>query len=200
MEPMEVLRYPDEVLRKPCRELSKDELGCGELNGRRISDLVAHMILTMLAKDGVGLAAPQIGIPVRLFVARLTSGENSLALLNPVIKDRSGLQSGFEGCLSLPGVSASVERADQVIIEGINPMGEYQMHTFDGIEARIVQHEVDHLDGVVFLQRTSDEEYRKLMKNIRSIMHPPIPPPTRKPSWANPKKRRSTTHRMGSSF
>lgn len=170
MDPMKVLLYPDEVLRSPCRELTKDELGLGQLDGTRLDDLADRMVQTMLSNGGVGLAAPQVGLPVRMFVAKVEFQNKPLALLNPVIKEREGKEAGFEGCLSLPGLSASVERSAKVVVMGTSPKGEFQAHEFNGFEARVVEHEMDHLDGVVFIQRLSEEDYSRLMRNVRTIL------------------------------
>jgi peptide deformylase len=197
MDPLKIVLYPDDILCKPCRELTQDELGSGQVNGRRIDELVDHMAMTMVAKGGVGLAAPQVGIPLRMFVCHTsTSPGKPFAIVNPVIKEVSGNVVDFEGCLSLPGISAKIERGELVVVSGNSPKGEYQVHTFQKFDARVVQHEMDHLDGVVFLQRMAEDEYLKLMRNVRAISSPPkIDPPSPKGTTRNlwssgPRKKR----------
>lgn len=192
---MKVVIYPEDILCKACRELTQDEVGSGQVDGTRIDELSERMAFTMASKGGVGLAAPQVGLPIRLFVCQTSSAGKLLCLVNPVIRERDGKVQDFEGCLSLPGLSASVERSKTIVVEGISPRGEFQRHAFSDFEARVVQHEVDHLDGVVFIQHLSDGDYAKLMRNVRNISSPPkpaMPSPrgTIRNIWSSPKKKR----------
>ncbi|MDQ3812320.1 MAG: peptide deformylase, partial [Armatimonadota bacterium] len=120
--------------------------------------LVADMIETMLAADGAGLAAPQVGVSKRIFVFR--RGEDIHALINPkIIKREGGRKIGDEGCLSIPGVQAKVERAVRVTVVGRNEKGklvEYECEDGDehGRAATCVQHELDHLDGILYVHKT----------------------------------------------
>lgn len=171
MSDLKLVLYPDPVLCSPCRELTQEELGSGMLDEWRIPDLADEMFRMMIENNGVGLASPQVGLPVRMFVAKIkTAIDTPLALVNPVVKGVEGETSGMEGCLSLPGVTSEVKRSEKITLEGLSPKGEFQLHELVGMEARIVQHEVDHLDGIVFIQRVQDKEYRELMLNLSKIL------------------------------
>ncbi|GBC97868.1 Peptide deformylase [bacterium HR17] len=119
--------------------------------------LIDDLLETMEAHEGVGLAAPQVGVPHRIFVARW-EGE-TFALINPEIEWRSPeTVAGMEGCLSIPGVQGKVNRHRQIRVRGLNPQGKPVVVEPEGWLARIFQHEIDHLDGVLILDRT-DELY-----------------------------------------
>lgn len=116
-----------------------------------IRRLVADMAVTMRYAQGVGLAAPQIGVPLRVLVA--DTGRGLLALVNPRLLRRSGAQVAVEGCLSIPGVVAPVRRALHVTVDGTLVTGQRVGLRATGYVARILQHEIDHLNGVLFLDR-----------------------------------------------
>jgi peptide deformylase len=122
--------------------------------------LIKDMIETMLAADGAGLAAPQVGVGKRIFVFR--RGEEIHTLVNPKIIRRDGRKIGDEGCLSIPGVQAKVERAARVTITGRNEKGKtISLDCEDGDEqgraATCVQHELDHLDGILYVEKAEPE-------------------------------------------
>jgi peptide deformylase len=122
--------------------------------------LIEDMIETMLAADGAGLAAPQVGVGKRIFVFR--RGEEIHTLVNPKIIRRDGRKIGDEGCLSIPGVQAKVERAARVTITGRNEKGKtISLDCEDGDEqgraATCVQHELDHLDGILYVEKAEPE-------------------------------------------
>jgi peptide deformylase len=112
-----------------------------------LSDVLADMLELMLAHEGIGLAAPQVGITQRLFVAEIHG--RSMCLVNPVIVARCGSDRMTEGCLSLPGVYVDVQRDGQIEVQGFDAQGRKQRHCVEGLWARVVQHEIDHLDGVL---------------------------------------------------
>ncbi|KPJ69005.1 peptide deformylase [candidate division WOR-1 bacterium DG_54_3] len=141
-----ILRFPNPLLRKKCKAVGKVTSG--------IIRLIEDMIETMQAAPGVGLAAPQIGELVRVIVADI--GEGPIALINPKILEKSGKQTFTEGCLCLPGVEAPVERASQVLVRGVDRVGKKVKIEARGLLATIFQHEVDHLDGLVFIDRVKD--------------------------------------------
>jgi peptide deformylase len=119
------------------------------------AELVAMMEVIMHAANGVGLAAPQLGILQRLFV--YDSGDGFHAVINPKILQRKGTQVGTEGCLSLPGLYGDVERADEVVIKGVDQFGKPVRIRADGMTARVIQHENDHLDGILFIDIADPE-------------------------------------------
>lgn len=129
----------------------------------RIQNLAADMHETLADAVGVGLAAPQIGVSERLVAVRVPAnyleegqGEITLTLVNPEIVTSSGEQYGPEGCLSLPGIVASLPRAERVTVRWLDLDGNRQRITATGEYARIFQHEIDHLDGILFLDRVTD--------------------------------------------
>jgi peptide deformylase len=151
-----IVAYGDAVLRQPTDNIPLDYPG--------LAELIDDMFETMYAASGVGLAAPQIGLPIRLFVMDTTemSARNpqetealkgfKLALINPKIIDETGDEWGFEeGCLSIPGIRETVSRKPNITIQYQTLEGETRTETYDGLRARVMQHEHDHLEGVLFV-------------------------------------------------
>jgi len=160
MAVLKVRRYGDPVLRRraaPVETVTND-----------IRRLIADLIDTMYDEVGIGLAAPQVGIPLRLIVVGDDGGREARALINPVITEQSGQATGEEGCLSLPGIFALVTRAEWVHVEARDPEGKPLTIDARGLRARVLQHEIDHLDGVLFIDRldpvTRDRLKRKIKK------------------------------------
>lgn len=116
-----------------------------------VADLVAQMEMIMRAANGVGLAAPQLGILQRLFVYDV--GDGFHAIVNPKVLSRKGEQLGVEGCLSLPGLQGDVLRANEVVVKGVDQWGKPVRVRGEGLTARVMQHEIDHLDGILFIDR-----------------------------------------------
>lgn len=116
-----------------------------------VAELVDHMERIMRAANGVGLAAPQLGILQRLFV--YDSGDGFHAIINPKIVARKGEQIGIEGCLSLPGLQGDVTRAEEVVVKGLDQWGKPVRIRGSDLTARVIQHEIDHLDGILFIDR-----------------------------------------------
>lgn len=130
-----------------------------------IRELVDDMLETMYDADGIGLAAPQIGISRRVFVYDVREpGTAAGVLINPEIVERAGEAEGEEGCLSIPGLSGTVERAESVVVRGLDREGEEVRIEADGLLARCLQHERDHLDGILFLDHLSPLKRRLLMR------------------------------------
>lgn len=105
----------------------------------------------MYAADGVGLAAPQVGVPQRLIV--VDAGEGTLHLVNPEVHEASGSEMDSEGCLSLPGLYGYVERYSRVVVAGLDIKGKPRRIVASGRLARVLQHEIDHLDGILFVDK-----------------------------------------------
>ena len=155
----QIRQYPDPVLRMKAREIetADDDL-------RR---LVERMTALMRDASGVGLAATQVGILRRLFVF-VPAEDETAAILNPRIAKRSDeLETDDEGCLSLQGVHVPVERNVTVTVEGMDEHGEPVSYALDELSARVVQHELDHLDGVLILDRTTPEARREALATLR---------------------------------
>lgn len=141
-----IVKLGDEVLRKKCRPVDKVT--------ERIQILVDDMIETMHDANGVGLAAPQVGVMRRIFVVDI--GDGPIVLINPEIIEMSGEQTGEEGCLSLPGKAGTVTRANYVKIKGFDRDGNEQIYEGTELLARAFQHENDHLDGILYIDKATE--------------------------------------------
>jgi peptide deformylase len=148
-----VLQHPDPKLREVAKEISVATLE--QLNGDGYID---DLITTMHEKDGVGIAATQVGTPYRIFVA--LDGDDVQVYVNPVLSKLSFLTDiDVEGCLSVPGVAGLVKRSKRCTLSGIDRNGHPILRRADGLLARIFQHEVDHLDGVLFIDRATKTHF-----------------------------------------
>ena len=137
-----------------------------------IQQLIDDMIKTMYAAPGVGLAAPQIGVPLRIFVADVSVGRDPAALhvfVNPEFVERDGMQLEEEGCLSVPGFNATVVRPSHAILTGLDRHGETQRFEGSGLLARAFQHEMDHLDGTLFVDRLRGLKRDIIVRKIRKL-------------------------------
>lgn len=124
---------------------------------KRIQRLVKDMADTMYAANGIGLAAPQVGVSERVFVADI--GEGLIAIINPVIVRASGRDVDVEGCLSMPGLRGYVERAAEIEVDGLDLKGKPVRIEAQGLLARVFQHEIDHLDGILFTDKATGLHY-----------------------------------------
>lgn len=144
MSIMNLTLYPDDPLTKvatPVDVVTPDYM-----------TLARNMLETMYAHEGVGLAGPQVGLAQRIFVLRDPDGDE-MCLINPVLSEMEGREEGEEGCLSLPQVYAAVPRATRLRVQALDPTGKPMDFEATDFLARIIQHENDHLDGVIFLDR-----------------------------------------------
>lgn len=162
-----ILRYGDRPLHTPARPV--DDVGPD------LQTLVTDMIETMYAAPGIGLAAPQVGVSLRVFVVDLSVGRDPaqlIVMINPVFAEQEGTQLEEEGCLSVPGFNATVVRPARVVVTGLDREGRPQRLEGTGLLARAFQHEMDHLDGRVFVDRLRgikrDVIVRKIQKLQRS--------------------------------
>ena len=156
----QIRQYPDAVLRMRAREVDRfdDDLV-------RLTEKMAHL---MRDARGVGLAATQVGVLQRLFVFQLADDDDVTTIVNPEITKRSrAAEIADEGCLSLQGVLVPVERALEVTIAGQDVTGAPLMLELEDMDARVVQHELDHLDGVLMLERTDDESRKDALATLR---------------------------------
>ena len=124
-----------------------------------IRKLMDDMVETMIAAFGAGLAAPQVGIPLRVIVLRVDNQVFQLA--NPETVRCEGEQTGYEGCLSIPGLIGEVTRCDRVVAKGLNRHGKEIRVKGDGLLARAIQHEIDHLDGILFTSKVIEGTLRR---------------------------------------
>lgn len=148
----------DEILRKKCREVTEVT--------DRIRMIMEDMLETMRSEYGVGIAAPQVGIMRRMFIAEPEPGR-VYYMINPVILEQSGADPGDEGCLSVPGKIGTVTRPDYIKIEALDLSGDKQTYEFHDFDARVMCHEYDHLDGILYIDkavniRDADEEYQEI--------------------------------------
>ena len=164
---LSVRKYGDAVLRRraqPVHEVTPD-----------VRRLAEDMIETMYDEAGIGLAAPQIGASIRLMVVGDERGRNPRALVNPAITEQGGSVTAEEGCLSIPGIFADVARAEWVQVEAHDLEGQPVSIRAKGFHARVLQHEMDHLDGILFIDRldavTRDRIKRKIKKDGLTESH-----------------------------
>ncbi|MFH1683308.1 MAG: peptide deformylase [Candidatus Margulisiibacteriota bacterium] len=148
-----IVRFPNPVLRKKAKAVKRVT--------PEIIKLIDDMIEAMQSAPGIGLAAPQVGVSLRVIVADI--GEGLMALVNPKIIERHGEHIYTEGCLSLPGVEAPIKRASRVIVKCLDSSGKSIKIEAQGLLATVFQHEIDHLDGLVFIDRVLDPS---LIKHI----------------------------------
>lgn len=143
MSVLEIKKAGEKVLKEKSLPVAKID--------RKIKQLLDSMAKTMYAADGVGLAAPQVGVSLRIVV--IDVGDGLVELINPVITETEGLETGSEGCLSVPGVYGDVERFAKVTVEALDRGGKKIQISGSGLLARALQHEIDHLEGVLFIER-----------------------------------------------
>ena len=140
--------------------------------------LVADLFETMAAYQGVGLAANQVGVPQRVFVIDVPREDGShdrFAVVNPVVSERKGKQKDEEGCLSMPGIAEDVERALEARLRGFDEHGQPIDRKVTGFLARAVQHEADHLDGVLFTDRLSPLKRQFLRRDLEALARGELP-------------------------
>jgi|SRR6056297_249258 len=146
MAVMPIRKIGDPVLRSRSKEIQKVN--------EATKELINNMVESMEAAEGIGLAAPQIGILQRVIVVEI-DGE-LMATINPVANKKRGKSLAEEGCLSVPGKTGLVERAEEVKISGLNKDGEEVEYDLEGIKARAFLHEIDHLDGILFVDKAQE--------------------------------------------
>ena len=160
-----ILKFGDDTLHRPADPV--------DVVTREIETLAADMIETLYAAPGIGLAAPQIGVPLRVFVIDLSRGRNPnelIVLVDPTFVEREGMQLEEEGCLSLPGFNATVARPLRAKVGGLDLSGEPRTVEGTGLLARAFQHEMDHLDGHVFTDRLRGIKRDLIVRRIRKQM------------------------------
>ena len=158
---LQLINYPHPTLRHRSKPILRVDA--------QLKELVREMFDIMYEFRGVGLAANQVDLPIRLFIAN-PSGQKTegpeLVFINPVINRAKGSSEAEEGCLSLPGINAHVKRNKSMQVNAYDLSGNEINTEVDGFLARIVQHEIDHLDGVLFIDRLTDEIRRPISEQI----------------------------------
>jgi peptide deformylase len=156
--------YPDPLLRLVCKPVPPGEISA------RLPSVLAAMIKLMYASEGVGLAAPQVGVTERFFVMDPSPEHDSpMAMVNPEILERRGQEQAEEGCLCIPGVRGKVKRSAWLRVRYFDENGAAHESEIDGLAARVFQHETDHLDGVLFIDRLSTVKRLSVRKALREL-------------------------------
>jgi peptide deformylase len=159
-----ILKYGEAVLHEKARPV--------DAVTPDVERLIDDMIETMYAAPGVGLAATQVGVPLRIFVVDISVGRDPkglVVMVNPEFVDRDGVQLEEEGCLSVPGFNATVVRPSHVVVKGLDRSGTEQQIEASGLLARAFQHEMDHLDGTLFVDRLRGIKRDLIVRKIRKL-------------------------------
>jgi len=160
---LRIVQYPEPMLRQRTQPI--------EVFDEALADLARRMIALMHEAKGVGLAAPQVGLSLRLFVCNATGEpQDNQVVVNPILLDFEGFEEKPEGCLSIPGVTVNMRRPARVRLTALNAQGEAYELKGDDLRARIWQHETDHLDGKLIIDNMSEADEianRKALKQLR---------------------------------
>lgn len=159
-----ILRYGADVLHRPAGLVTEIT--------PEIQRFIDDMIQTMYAAPGIGLAATQVGVPLRIFVVDVSVGRNPadlLTFINPEFVERHGMQLEEEGCLSVPGFNATVARPARAVVKGLDRDGGEHVVDGTGLLARAFQHEMDHLDGTVFVDRLRGLQKDLIVRKIQKL-------------------------------
>lgn len=163
-----IVLYGDPVLKKKASEVEEGD--------EKVKEFVDHMYETMYGAQGVGLAAPQVGQSIRIFVVDTTPMEEDekdglkKAFINPIMIEEEGEEWAFEeGCLSIPGVRADVNRKSKIRIEYFDENWELHEETYDGMKARVIQHEYDHIEGKLFTDYLTPFKKRLIKGKLANI-------------------------------
>lgn len=143
----QIVMYPNGILEETCEPVSVFD--------KKLVKLLNDMYDTMIEFDGVGLAAPQIGIKQRIAIVDIDDHHGTIEMINPEILETDGEQTDPEGCLSFPGLYGEVTRPDYVKIKALNRKGKFYTFEAEGFLARAILHEIDHLDGILFTSKVS---------------------------------------------
>jgi peptide deformylase len=160
-----ILKYGEPILERAAEPVT-------EFDSAELTDLIADMWETMYASKGVGLAAPQIGVAKRISVIDISVGEDEskkVVIINPEIASKEGSQTGEEGCLSIPGFREPLTRANKVTVRAQNEKGEAIELEGDELLARAFQHEIDHLNGVLFIAHLSALKRDIIRRKIKKL-------------------------------
>jgi len=161
---LDICKYGETVLKQRAREVQN-------IN-EQMAELVEQMRQTMYKANGIGLAAPQVGQSIQLALVDITQGENQdefMVFINPVIIESEGSESGDEGCLSIPGITTQVSRFTRIKIKAYDLNGKEIQREFEGYKARVIQHEIDHLEGILIMDRVSSLKKHLIKKEIKKL-------------------------------
>jgi len=161
---LRIYKYGEDILRKKCEKIEKID--------ESIKTFVNKMKRIMIEKNGVGLAAPQVGKAIQLVIVDPSVGENPeefLPLINPEIINSEGEESGEEGCLSVPGILLQIKRSTNITIRALDLEGKEFTKDFSDFKARVIQHELDHLNGTLIIDKVSSLKRQFVKKEIKRI-------------------------------
>lgn len=144
---LEIVKHPNPILEQKCETVTKFD--------KKLSKLLDDMHETMLENDGVGIAAPQVNVGLRVAIVDFNEGQEPIEMINPELALFEGLDTDIEGCLSFPGTFGEVERPDHIKIKAQERDGSWYELEAEGYEARAILHEMDHLDGILFTSKIS---------------------------------------------
>ncbi len=159
MKSIKLVLYPDAVLRKKAKAISR-------IDGK-VQQLIKAMTEIMYTHNGIGLAAPQVGYLQRIIL--LDVGDGLLTLINPEIVKQEGTAQQEEGCLSLPGISVEVERKTDIWVKALTPDEEFIQLKVSGLKARVIQHEIDHLNGRLIIDYATTQERLKIKDQLEAL-------------------------------
>ncbi|WP_404466585.1 peptide deformylase [Planococcus rifietoensis] len=155
-----IVKHPNEVLETPCKTVTEFD--------RQLAVLLDDMHETMIEADGVGIAAPQVGVSLRVAIVDFQEGQEPIEMINPELALFEGKETDIEGCLSFPGIFGGVERHGRIKIKAQERDGSWYELEAEGYEARAILHEMDHLDGVLFTSKiekyVTQEELDELIR------------------------------------
>jgi len=168
--PYPIVLYPAPVLKKRAHAVTPDEIRAGRTEDLDLRELIARMFATMREAEGLGLAAPQVGVSLRLFIAHPDAEHRPPVIcFNPVLSEMRGAALFEEGCLSFPGIRAKIKRAERLVLEGLDEKARPIRLAAEGLEARCYQHETDHLDGILIVQRMGTAARFMLRDKLRAL-------------------------------
>lgn len=144
---LEIVKHPNPILEQKCETVTKFD--------KKLGRLLDDMHETMVENDGVGIAAPQVNVALRVAIVDFNEGQEPIEMINPELALFEGLETDIEGCLSFPGIFGEVERPDHIKIKAQERDGSWYELEAEGYEARAILHEMDHLDGILFTGKIS---------------------------------------------
>ncbi len=161
MKHLKIIQYPNSILLKKCSMVRPKN------NIKEVQQLIDKMFSTMKFHEGIGLAAPQVGISLNVIVIDLQDGSPSYSMINPKIIDQVGKQTILEGCLSVPHIQSHIERDDVIKVEYLDYDGKPQTLTTNGLLSAVCQHECQHLEGKLFIDHFSRLKREMMIKRFK---------------------------------
>lgn len=161
---LEIVQWPDPILNTKSSLILNDIV-----DNKDLQDLLDDMVATMTAYKAVGLAAIQVGVPVRALVVTDSNGSTPIKVINPVLKSENGRVYTHEGCLSFPGLFVKVARPESVVVQYFDENGELKETNSTGLLGRAIQHEMDHLDGKTYLDKLNRFERSRALNKFKII-------------------------------